>query len=57
ELVIALDRDVAALKDALESFKTAIIETGRAAGQPAPLLTFRRPAKPAVEGRVLRIAA
>lgn len=57
ELVIALDRDVAALKDALESFKAAIIETGRAAGQPAPLLALRRSDKPVAEGRVLRIAA
>jgi hypothetical protein len=57
DLVVALDRDVAALKDALESFKAAIIESGRAAGQPAPFVGFRRPAKPAIEGRVLRVAA
>ncbi|HEY1942253.1 MAG TPA: hypothetical protein VGH40_09030 [Roseiarcus sp.] len=57
DLVIALDRDVAALKDALESLKAAIIETGRAASQPASLIVLRRPAKPALEGRVLRVAA
>ena len=57
DLVVALDRDVVALKDALESFKAAIIESGRAAGQPAPFVVFRRPAKPAIEGRVLRVAA
>jgi len=57
DLVIALDRDVVALKDALESFKAAIIETGRAAGQPTPLVRLRRSVKPAIEGRVLRVAA
>jgi hypothetical protein len=56
DLVIALDRDVAALKDALESFKAAIIESGRAAAQPTPIVAFRR-AKPSLEGRVLRVAA
>lgn len=57
DFVIALDRDVAALKDALESFKAAIIENGRAAGRPAPFVVFRRPAKRLVDGRVLRVAA
>lgn len=57
-LLIALDRDVAALKDALESFKAAIIESGRAAGRPAPLVSFRRQARSsAIEGRILRVAA
>lgn len=57
DLVVALDRDVAALKDALESLKAAIIDSGRAAGQPAPLGVFRRPSKRALEGRILRVAA
>ena len=57
DLLIALDRDVAALKDALEIFKTAIIETGRAARQPASFVVRRRPAKLPPEGRVLRVAA
>jgi hypothetical protein len=57
DLLIALDRDVAALKDALESLKAAIIESGRASGQPAPFVVFRRPSKPALEGRILRVAA
>lgn len=57
DLLVGLDRDVVALKDALESFKTAIIESGRLASHPAPLVAFRRPPKPAIEGRVLRVAA
>ncbi len=57
DLVMALDRDVAALKDALESLKAAIIETGRAANQPASFIALHRPAKPGLEGRVLRVAA
>jgi len=56
-LLIGLDKDIVALKDALESFKAAIIETGRTANSRRPFAVFQRPAKPMHEGRVLRVAA
>jgi hypothetical protein len=56
-LLVGLDKDIVALKDALEAFKAAIIDNGRSASQQASFAPFRRPAKPMVEGRVLRIAA
>jgi hypothetical protein len=57
DLVVGLDKDIAALKDALEAFKAAIIEQGRAANDRPAFPAFRRPAKPMIEGRVLRVAA
>jgi hypothetical protein len=57
DLLVGLDRDIVALKDALESFKAAIIESGRSASAPAPLVPLWRPVRPAVAGRVLRVAA
>ncbi len=57
DLLVGLDKDIVALKDALEGFKAAIIENGRTASQRAPFAPFRRPAKPKIEGRVLRVAA
>ena len=57
DLLLGLDKDIVALKDALEAFKAAIIESGRSASHRAPFAPFRRPAKPTIEGRVLRVAA
>lgn len=57
DLLVGLDKDIVALKDALEAFKAAIIETGRTASRRRPLATLTRPAKPMIEGRVLRVAA
>ncbi|MGD1037711.1 MAG: hypothetical protein ABR878_11050 [Roseiarcus sp.] len=57
DLLIGLDRDIAALKDALEAFKGAIIDSGRTASNRTPFASLRRRAKPMVEGRVLRVAA
>jgi hypothetical protein len=56
-LLIGLDRDIVALKDSLESFKTGIIESGRTANNRAVFVAFRRPATPMAEGRILRVAA
>jgi len=57
DLLVGLDKDIVALKDALEAFKAAIIEQGRAASDRMPFPAFRRPVKPMIEGRVLRVAA
>lgn len=57
DLLVGLDRDIVALKDALEAFKAAIIENGRAANDRVAFAAFRRPAKPTIAGRVLRVAA
>ena len=57
DLLVGLDKDIVALKDALEAFKAAIIENGRSATHRAPFVALRRPAKPMIEGRVLRVAA
>ncbi|MGD0561915.1 MAG: hypothetical protein ABSA66_02395 [Roseiarcus sp.] len=57
-LLIGLDKDIVALKDALEAFKAAIIENGRSAtSHRALFVAFRRPEKPMIAGRVLRVAA
>ncbi|MGD0642027.1 MAG: hypothetical protein ABSC22_14870 [Roseiarcus sp.] len=57
DLLVRLDKDIAALKDALDAFKTAIIENGRTASLRGPFRALARPAKPTIEGRVLRVAA
>ncbi|MGO4869765.1 MAG: hypothetical protein ACLPGW_04020 [Roseiarcus sp.] len=57
ELLVGLDKDIVALKDALEAFKAGIIESGRAANNRRPFTALRRPARPAIEGRVLKVAA
>ncbi len=57
DLLVGLDKDIVVLKDALEAFKAAIIENGRAAADRLVFAAFRRPAKPTIEGRVLRVAA
>jgi len=56
DLLAGLDRDIVVLKDALEAFKAAIIANGRAS-HGLSFAAWRRPAKPAIEGRVLRVAA
>lgn len=56
-LLAGLDKDIVALKDALEAFKAAIIDNGRSASQRAAFALFRRPVKPMIAGRVLRVAA
>ncbi len=57
DLVVRLDKDIVGLKDALEAFKAAIIACGRAVNERAAFPALRRPAKPTIEGRVLRVAA
>jgi len=57
DLIVGLDRDIVALKDALDSFKAAIIESGRNASAATSLVALRRPARPVISGRILRVAA
>lgn len=57
DLLEGFDRDVVAVKDALESFKAAVIDSGRLANQPGRLIAWRRPPAVAAPSRALRIAA
>jgi len=45
DLLEGFDRDVVAVKDSLESFKAAIIDSGRLASQPTRLIAWRRRTK------------
>ncbi len=57
DLLAGLDKDIVVLKDALDAFKAAIIENGRAVNHRPAFAAWRRPAKPTIEGRALRVAA
>ncbi len=57
DLLEGFDRDVVAVKDSLESFKAAIIDSGRVASQPTGLIALWRPAVAGAPSRALRVAA
>jgi hypothetical protein len=57
DLLEGFDRDVVAVKDSLESFKAAIIDSGRVASQPTRLIAWRRRVAISAPGRALRVAA
>jgi hypothetical protein len=57
DLLVGLDRDVVVVKDSLESFKAAIIDSGRVANQPTRLIAWRRPTAVGAPSRALRVAA
>jgi hypothetical protein len=56
DLLEGFDRDVVAVKDSLESFKAAIIDSGRDVNQPTPLIAWRRPTPVGAPSRALRVA-
>jgi hypothetical protein len=57
ELLVRLDKDIVDLKDALESFKGAIIDDGRGLNRPTRRAIFKRQERLAMESRVLRVVA
>ncbi len=57
DLLEGFDSDVVAVKDSLESFKAAIIDSGRVASQPTGLIALWRPAVAGAPSRALRVAA
>jgi hypothetical protein len=57
DLLEGFDRDVVTLKDSLESFKAAIVDSGRAVNQPIRLTAWLRPTPVGAPSRALRVAA